>query len=231
VDATLPAITIYASGEGQPFSSMVKEIPGLRLKASCFSDSFSSLDTSIPPIGISAVCYELASTIALLTIPGITLSSEIRVSDIIALALNTKNFGLTKYTNYDYNSMCVFNGKVIGAKRTGIYELAGNDDDNIVIPWKVRTPKINMGKNKLRDIRISGKISGDILVIAETSEGDRYEYSGVPVSETEDVIKVKVGKGLCGGKGVHDSYGYITLEIQNEGNELIVIDKIEGFGI
>jgi hypothetical protein len=158
-----------------------------------------------------------------MAIPSVRLTARARAADIVALSLNTKNFGLTKYTNYDYNSLCMFGGKLIGAKRTGIYELEGVDDDGTAIPWKLRTGKIDLKTAKLRHIWLSGIVSGDIKLIVETADGERYEYDAEPVSETEDEIRVKIGKGL--------SSRYVIIELQNESDQTITLDKMQIYGM
>jgi len=225
LDGVLPAIILSASGAGEPVSSLSRSIPAIRLTARCFGDMYGSLDKSIGAITLVASSHETGETRVLLTIPAIALTARMQgiAAEIFALALNTKNFGLTKYTDYNYNSLCVFNGKVIGAKSTGIYELAGTDDDGTAIPWKVRSGKIYLNKNKLRYVLLSGKLSGDIKMIVETAEGDRYEYDAEPVSENEDAVRIKIGKGL-------DS-AYVTIEFQNESDQVVTIDKIQGYGM
>jgi hypothetical protein len=206
-------------------SSLSRHISAITLSAKCFGEIYSSLNKSIGAINLTATSYETALTSVLVSLPAITLDARMQgiAADIIALALNAKNFGLTKYTNYDYNSMCMFNGKPIGLKRTGIYELAGLDDDGTAIPWKIRTGKINLSRSGLRYVWVTGKISGDLKMIVETADGERYEYDVEPVSETEDSVRVKVGKGLRS--------EYVTIEFQNESNETVIIDKIQGYGL
>ena len=233
LDKSLGAITLSASGEVLPSSTLSRSIPAIHLTAKCVGNIYGNLDQSIGAITISASSHETSDCRTTAILPAIVLSARIQeiAADIIALCLNTKNFGLTKYTSYDYNSLCVFNGKTIGAKRTGIYELSGNNDDGTSISWKLRSGKIDLGDSKLRSVRLSGKLSGDLKMIVETADGNRYEYDAEPVSETEDVIRVKVGKHLCSGKGFHDKYAYLAIEFQNESDQIVTVDKIEGYGV
>jgi hypothetical protein len=104
-----------------------------------------------------------------------------------------------------------------------LYELAGSNDDGTLVAQKLRTGKLLLGNNKLRVVHVYGKLSGDFLLVIETAEGDRYEYDVEPVSEYEDVVRVKVGKGIRS--------KYVIMEIQNESDQTITIDKIEGLGM
>jgi hypothetical protein len=225
LDTSLPAIILSASGREEPASSLSRSIPAIRLTAKCFGSIYGSLDKSIGAITLEASSHETGECKTTITLPAIMLSARIRgiATEIFALALNTKNFGLTKYTNYDYNSLCVFNGIALGAKRGGIYSLSGLDDDGTAIPWKIRSGKIGLGDNKLRNVWLLGKLSGDLKLIIETAEGDRYEYDAEPVSETEDAVRIKVGRGL--------DTQYVVIEFQNESDQMITIDKIQGYGV
>lgn len=219
----IPAITLSAVGAVQPASSLNRPIPAIALTAKCFGDFYGSLDKSIGAITLSASAYESRDTRSTVTLPSVTLVARVRPSAVIALALNTKNFGLSKYTSYDYNSLCSFNGKAIGAKRDGIYELAGADDNDTVITWKIRSGKIALGKNKLRHVWLWGKMSGDLRMTVETAEGKIYEYDVEPVSENEDSIKIKVGRGL--------DTRYVILEFSNDAEQTVTVDKIQGYGV
>jgi hypothetical protein len=222
----LPAITLSGEAHEDGLASLADTIPAIQLTANAIAGIIGTLEKSIGSISLSASGYFLGSNRAILTIPAIALDAEVRVSDatFIALALNTKNFGLSKYTSYGYNSLCTFNGKTIGAKSDGIYELSGTADKNgAVISWKLKTGKLLMHKARLREVLLFGKISGDVIMSVETAEGAKYEYDVEPVSEYENYVRVKVGKGL-------DSE-YLIIELTNEFGETIQIDKIQGFGM
>jgi len=223
LDSDIPAVTISATGTIHPTGTLEREIPAISLVATMSSDILGSLTKSVGAIILDGNCYWMGSNDGVLTIPAVSLVSSARAATIIALCLNTKNFGLTKYTSYDYNSLCIFNGKLIGTKRTGVYELEGTDDDGESISWKIRTPKLDMKTHKMRYAWLSGKASGDIKLVVETPDGTRYEYDAEPVAEDEDEMKIKVGKGI-GGR-------YLILELMNEGDQTITLDKWQVYGM
>jgi predicted transglutaminase-like cysteine proteinase len=222
-DNAIPAIRISSTGFISPTAALNQSIPMVRLTASGIAGIIGNLSQPIPSATLSASAWWLGGANLSMAIPSVRLTSHARAAEIVALALNTKNFGLTKYTNYDYNSLCMFNGKLIGTKRTGIYELEGADDDGTAIPWKLRTGKVDLKTSKLRHVWLSGTVSGDIKLIVETADGDRYEYDAEPVSESEDEIRVKVGKGL--------SSKYVIIELQNESDQTITLDKMQIYGM
>ncbi len=219
----IPAIRLSASGLDSPTGSLSKSIPLITLTASGIAGIIGSLSQAIPSATLTASAWWLGGGSTSMALPAVRLTASARAAEIVTLSLNTKNFGLTKYTNYDYNSLCMFNGKLIGSKRTGIYELEGSDDDGTAIPWKIRTGKVDLKTSKLRYVWLSGTVSGDIKLIVETAEGERYEYDAEPVSESEDEIRVKVGKGL--------NSRYVIIELQNESDETITLDKMQIYGM
>jgi hypothetical protein len=223
LSVAIPAIRLSATGIDSPVGSLSRSIPAVILTASGIAGIIGNLSQAIPMVTLSASAWWTGGANLSMAIPSVRLTARARAADIVALSLNTKNFGLTKYTNYDYNSLCMFGGKLIGAKRTGIYELEGVDDDGTAIPWKLRTGKIDLKTAKLRHIWLSGIVSGDIKLIVETADGERYEYDAEPVSETEDEIRVKIGKGL--------SSRYVIIELQNESDQTITLDKMQIYGM
>lgn len=223
LSAQIPAIRLVASGYDNPLGTFAVAIPAIKLSATASADILGVLEKAIGAVKLSASAYWQGTNSATLTIPAVRLTGQARAATIVALCLNTKNFGLTKYTNYAYNSLCVFNGNLVGAKRTGIYELTGTNDDGTDIPWKIRTGKLDMGTSAMRFIWLSGTVSGDIKLIVETSDGTQYEYDAEPVSENEDEIRVKVGKGL--------RPKYATIELQNEADQTITLDKMQVYGM
>jgi predicted transglutaminase-like cysteine proteinase len=218
----IPSIRLSATGVLSPVSSLSRPIPAIRLTAAAISGMTASLAKSIPTLGLDASAYWMKGATLEEAIPAIRLNSYIRAHEVIALALNTNNMALTKYTNFDYNSLCNFNGKLIGAKRGGIYELEGPTDHGTAIPWKLRLGKLDLGTRKLRHILVTGATSGDMTLVVELPDGTKYEYIGEPVSSDEDGIKIKVGKGIRS--------RYLTLELYNESDETITIDRVSVFG-
>ena len=226
LEKTIPGITISASGVISEVASLSRSIPAVVLTASAIQDHIGTLEKAIGAISLAASAYWMGTNSALLTIPAITLSARAQavLAEIIALVLNTKNFGLSKYTDYNYNSLCMFNGKVIGGKTNGVYELSGTtDNDGAAISWKLKTGELLLHKNKLREVWLSGKMSGDLKMTVETAEEESYEYDVDSVSTNEDSVRIKVGKGL--------ESEYVTIEFTDTSGETVEIDKIQGFGM
>jgi hypothetical protein len=121
----------------------------------------------------------------------------------------------------------MFNGKPLGAKADGIYELEGADDDGEVIYWKVDLGKVDFKFSKIRHVFVSGKLTDDVILTVELSDGTNYEYRGEAISEYEGGLKIKTGKGFSGG-----GYNrYLDLELKNENQCDVSIDSISVFAL
>ena len=88
------------------------------------------------------------------------------------LTLNTnlkyKN-ATTQYTNFDFNSVINFNGKKVGIKNDGVYELGSNDDnltpiDAYFIPLHSDFGIMNI--KRMRYLYIEGRVENELRVSA-----------------------------------------------------------------
>jgi hypothetical protein len=139
------------------------------------------------------------------------------------MVMNLKNQALTIYKNYNFNSMCQFNGVPLGATKTGIYNLnSGETDDGTVIDWNIKTGLIDLEqvvKHKLRQAWISYKTNGDILFTVILPDGTEYEYALKGIDNTENGLRVKFGKGIRS--------KYIALDIENINYSTFELDELK----
>ena len=223
LDSSLNAITIIASGFVSPIASMNREIPHIMVSSSALQNIIGSLAKYIPSVELAANAYWGGLNSASLSIPAITLYAHAQSAIWEMISVNTKNNGLTNYSNYEYNSLCVMNDQVFGAKSDGIYLLEGDDDDGEDISWSLKTGKIDVENElsqRVRHIWFSRRSSGDLLLIVNDGENE-YEYPVTAYSETDDAVRVKLGKGI--------KSKYIQLELKNIGNEALRLDSFKVF--
>ncbi len=129
------------------------------------------------------------------------------LSDIIIIAtahtcivINTKTGAVSEYNNYDFNSFCEFNDKILGCRADGIYELDGADDNGVdidaYVKWGFLDPNLPT-KSCLVEGFSSGKATGDIKVTTICDEDQ----------SCEDILKylisrrdhpVRIAKGFKG---------------------------------
>lgn len=152
VNTTLPALTSAAQMDGDYSASADLTTPLLTIQASIFSGSGASVAATLPSLTIlsqlapgklfdasltlpaltgDATAFQELILEAALTLPALTSSAFIDNVDTLIVStfsVNTENLEVTEYSNYDFLSMAMFNGKPVGVGAAGIYELSGGDD-------------------------------------------------------------------------------------------------------
>jgi hypothetical protein len=104
----------------------------------------------------------------------------------LGIALNTENFAPSQYAGLNFNSLCVFNGEILGAGETGLVELTGEDDDGTEIYSLFQIPSTDLGLPKVKKVRslvISGYTKGNLLITAVADNTEKTEYVVVSSGE------------------------------------------------
>lgn len=93
--------------------------------------------------------------------------------------LNTSEFKPSIYTNFNFNSYAVCQGRFFGCKADGIYELTGDTDDGTIIQTRIITAATDFGSSRDKRFRRARLgVSGDASTIkVETETGDTGTYS------------------------------------------------------
>jgi len=141
----------------------------------------------------------------------------------LSMVMNIRNAALTLYTNYNFNSLCRFNEKHLGATSTKIYDLdTGTLDDTAEIDWNFRTGYLDMEQKttkKLRQAWLSYKSSGNIILTIIQPDGTEYEYTLEGIETAETGLRVKFGRGLTS--------KYVALDIKNVDGSSITLDTLQ----
>jgi hypothetical protein len=172
-----------------------------------------TVDAPVPTIDIPATITVQGQIVAVapmsyMNIIGISLSH----TGVLTLVINTENFALSEYSNYAFNSFTHFNGKDIGCKSDGIYELAGNDDNGIGISALVRFPTVDLEENlakRLKELIYTGRNSGILVfkVIENENTTGAYSYNTELATSTIHWERIKTGKGRRS--------RFVTVELSN----------------
>lgn len=87
---------------------------------------------------------------------------------------NLTNNVSSQYTNYDFNSMCRFNGKILGASGAGLFSLnEGTDDDGTDIDGYftlLKSDFASMDEKRLRFIHCNYSSNGNIAASVELDD-------------------------------------------------------------
>jgi hypothetical protein len=165
--------------------------------------------------GISMISQETGLSIHA---PSINVTNDIRI-----IVTNTRNFAISEYTNFGFNSMCLFNGKYLYANSSGIYEAGGDNDNGTQIDASYKTGAIDIYTTeiqRLRDVYLSFRSDGDIQLFSVGDEINPRTYFITPTTaSTIHERRVKFEKGI---KDRHFNFG-----VSNINGSTLEIDSIE----
>ena len=140
--------------------------------------------------------------------------------------LQTERMALSAYTNFPFNSFATFQGKVLGATDSGIFELTGNDDAGTKIDAEIRTGVTDMNTSRIKRVdrvyigyRALRNYQALILRVM-TNETQQRDY-GVPASINTMLHGSRTRLGL----GVESRYWQFGL-LNRDGLDF-TIDSIE----
>lgn len=98
-----------------------------------------------------------------------------------AWVINTQSKGVSRYTNYPFNSfMQLPGGEWLGLTDTGLYELDGDDDDGTPIEASIRLALTDFGSRKAKrmpEMHVAVRTNGELVfkTITTSHEGQRVE--------------------------------------------------------
>ncbi len=141
--------------------------------------------------------------------------------------MNTKNWAVSEYDNYDFNSFCEYEReRYYGAKSDGIYEIGGPvteilDDEGVDISAEISKTRIGLGvsnEKKIVETYINLESAGDLLFQVDAdSKSQTYLLSnGKPDLHT---LYHAPGKGLVG--------RFLGWTIKNHNGSDLKINEIE----
>jgi len=139
------------------------------------------------------------------------------------IVMNLNNQAMSTYTNYPYNSLAYFNGKYLGMRSNGIYELSGDRDGTIQILSRIKTGPIDFGTNLtkyIRDVWITFRSDGHIALVFSVDEDNTTEVEEFTKKASVELReeKIKVPRGLRG--------RYYTIELKNRSGADFDIDSM-----
>lgn len=209
-----PASSLFLSGKYSDIVPITIGSPIAEISMSGLAGHIASIDINTPAPDVLATSYWLSGGEIEIAIPMAYLFSSV-LSSYVGLSLNTKNFRLSSYSSFNYNSLVTLNNKNIGISKTGIYELSGNDDDGAKIDWKVKSGLIDLLHSHMRYAWLSGKILNDVKLLIELPDGTGHEYQGEPAMEEDSELRIKIGKGIKTRYSAIKLSGYGPVEIDN----------------
>jgi hypothetical protein len=169
------------------------------------------LSLAQPPLTISGVAILLTPDT---TLPELSLSLSlhsptVNITDgVKTLVANSRNFAISEYSNFAFNSMGRLNGKSLYANASGIYEGGGDDDDGTKIDASYKTGAIDIfttEKQQLRDAYLNFRSDGDIQLFSVGEEINVRSYT--IANSTSGTLHERRAKQERGIKDRHFSFG------------------------
>ena len=136
---------------------------------------------------------------------GFAMSLSFDNGEFIAWVMNTESRGLTRYTNYPFNSFAKIGGKYYGAHAGGIARLGGRDDMGEPIKAKLRLGMFDFGDRHLKsfsDVFVGMAAGGQMLLKAifvdeQTGEKNMAIYKVLPrPAAASRETRAKLGRGM-----------------------------------
>jgi len=137
--------------------------------------------------------------------------------------MNSENFAVTNYDNYNFNSFCEFNGQYYGASSDGVYLLEGpRDGTTTYINSLIRTGRLDFETSNLKNIPQAylGFTGDGDIVLKVTSDADIETWYTLTSSEAGlHTDRVTLAKGQIG--------RYWQFELVTQNNTELELDTLE----
>jgi len=228
IDVDLPSITMSSSWQPHIISSISGAIPLMRLYATSKTGAVGQIEADLPLIEYSGVIYtngigSIDVTLPIMIVDKYGTSTPSTIS-YKAIIMNTKNFGVSEYPDYQFNSMVNFNGKLLGAVGSSIHLVGAQNDSGENIDMSIGTGNLDFSNPVVvlpRDVWItlrSGKKVKMKVLEVEKSDDYIYEYESEDFVENLKNTRVKLGRGLNG--------ALVRFELENQDGEELEIERI-----
>ena len=159
----------------------------------------------------------------------ITATASERPVNTFGIALNLKRIAATQYRNFNFNSMCEFNGVALAANSDGLFSLDDAETDNgIYINSYVELPTSDLGgliTKRFRKIYVGYETSGSIKITTKTDGGDDQSHILTP-AKTDQLQHRGILPMSRSQQGT-----YWIFRIENVNGYDFSIDNIEGVPI
>lgn len=195
----LPVFTMIANGQVGAVGTVRAYIPGIRITSTGLTGWIGRVARSLPFFTIISSGTPSDGAVGNLTLPLFYINAHGKVVEtgFIALVMNPKNFAISEYEGFSFNSFALFNGQYLAAGSGGIYVIGGASKDGISnIDTELKTGQLAMGSSKPRDIYLAGKSDGQMLVTLSENEDTPNNAKMNYLLETLGLDRAKVPRGM-----------------------------------
>lgn len=175
-----------------------------------------------------AVAHEADLVAVIRDAVGVAMSLSFDSGEYIAWVMNTQSKGLSRYTNYPFNSFGRLGGRYVGCAADGLHWLDGDTDNGEQINAVIRTSMDALGTRRAKRLpeafigySSTGTLILKVILTGEQSGQREAAYYRLPVrpAESKREARVKIGRGL---KAVDFAF-----QIENADGADFELDSIE----
>lgn len=180
---TLAKYGITADGENGADGTSAFSLPSFTLATEGAANSLGTATISLPALQLLANGYGSTD------------------NDTYAIyTLNTNTAGLTSYSNFNFNSMTMFNGTALAAGDGGIYALSSTLDDTADITTNISLGIFDFDSAQIKrvhELYFNYRSNGDLTVTVTLDDGEQYLYT-LDATGNDGLYnnRLKLGRGL-----------------------------------
>jgi hypothetical protein len=224
IAGTFPKLSVAATSIHGAYSVGILNLPKLISTSESKFRSIGVASFNLPILVAGSIAFDLPAGALSSSLSTLRLSARATKLnlDILGICLNTEINAPSQYSGLSFDSMCVFNGKIIGAGETGILEFGGEYDvaSNITSYFKLFSTDLNEVRQKrLRSIFIAGKLTGSMQVVSIFDNANCTTYN-VECPATSTYVQTVVDANY------NDKGNFIGLKVSNVGGSDYDIDNI-----
>ena len=118
-----------------------------------------------------------------------------------AVVMNLENRAVTEYKNYNFNSLVMWNGMLLGTNEEGLYIIGGDTDIGTAIEAYIQSGTYDLTEGAItipKEAWMTYRSDGDVKVEVREDESTVYNYNVEKVALGIKEGRAKFGKGFKG---------------------------------
>lgn len=221
--ATLPCFTGTATTSAATAATIATTLPTFLSDAEASSNIICALSETLPVFSVAATAHVGVIATYAATLPSFNSSIEVIAAAAQTYCMNLiKRELISKFTNFNFNSYAVINGRDIAGSSSGLYSLSGDTDAGSIIQSYISTPAlmfVTYLPKKVRGFRIGGRLNGNVTLSVTdgtTTWSDTVDFG--------DSLLTQIKKGYF----QHATRGeYLTFTFTNTEGESFILNNID----
>jgi len=198
------ALVIVAEGSGGTSGSLARNLAKYGIIANGENGADGTSAFSLPSFTLATDGAANSLGTATISLPSLQLLANGYASNdndtYNIYTLNTNTVALTSYSNFNFNSMTMFNGVALAAGDGGIYALTGTLDDAADITSNITLGIFDFESEQLKrvhELYFNYRSNGNLIVTITLDDDEQYVYElGATGKDGIYNNRLKLGRGL-----------------------------------